>query len=348
MRAPSGEKDALAPSPHGRAARRSPGRLLRPRSAPCGQSEAVTMRAPSGEKDALCTQSSWPRRAAISAGCRVPDPRRAVTGGGDDAGAVGRKGGALHPALVAAQACDLRPGCRVPDPRRAVTEAVTMRAPSGEKDGALHPVLVARAGRRSPAPVVASQSRAVRSSEAVTMRAPSGETTALRTQSSWPRRAASSLPGCRVPDPRRVVVGGGDDAGAVGREGTRSAPSPRGRAGRDLLARCRVPDPRRAVIGGGDDAGAVGGEGRTPHPALVAAQAVISGPVVASQIRAVRVIGGGDDAGAVGGERRAPHPVIVPNEAQPLGTGRRQTGQRGAGRKSGSCCAAATIPATAR
>jgi hypothetical protein len=48
---------------------------------------------------------------------RVPDPRRAIAGTGDDAGAVGGEGGAQHNVLVAKN-FDLGPRRRVPDPHR--------------------------------------------------------------------------------------------------------------------------------------------------------------------------------------------------------------------------------------
>ena len=94
--------------------------------------------------------------------------------------------------------------------------------------------------------------------------------------------------GGRIPDAGRAVVGGGDDAGAVGRE--RGAPHPIlvPAQGGDLGAGGGAPEAGGAVVGGGDDAGAVGRERGAPHPILVSAQAAISAPVVASQRQAVR------------------------------------------------------------
>ena len=67
------------------------------------------MRAPSGENAALCHRIVVPAQGGdLGAGGGVPDAGRAVMGGGDDAGAVGRERGALHP-----------PSC----PRRAAISA---------------------------------------------------------------------------------------------------------------------------------------------------------------------------------------------------------------------------------
>ena len=66
--------------------------------------EAVTMRAPSEEKAALCNPALVAaQRDDLLAGCRVPEARRAVSGGGDDARPVRGEGRTLHSALVAAQ-----------------------------------------------------------------------------------------------------------------------------------------------------------------------------------------------------------------------------------------------------
>ena len=54
-----------------------------------------------GEQCCLTDRFSWPRkRGNLLPGSRVPDPPRAVPGGGDDPGAVGGKGRALQPLLV--------------------------------------------------------------------------------------------------------------------------------------------------------------------------------------------------------------------------------------------------------
>jgi hypothetical protein len=123
---------------------------------------------------------------------RVPDPRRAIAGTGDDAGAVGEK------AALSTTSSWRRTLISVPvvaSQIRAMRsrEAVTMRAPSGEK-----PALSTWSSwpRRTviSVPVAAPQIRAERSQEAVRMRAPSGEKAALHTWPSCPRRTLISVP----------------------------------------------------------------------------------------------------------------------------------------------------------
>ena len=68
-------------------------------------------------------------------------------------------------------------------------------------------------------PVAASQTRAVLSRDAVTMRLPSGLNAALNHDIFMAfERLADRLAGRGVPDPRRLVLGRGDDALAVGAE----------------------------------------------------------------------------------------------------------------------------------
>ena len=86
-----------------------------------------------------------------------------------------------------------------------------MRLPSGANTALLTASGVALRGWRA-ACRRASHSRAVLSSEAVRMRPPSGANTALTTEPVWPWRVASGLPS-RVPQPRGLVVGGGQDRG---------------------------------------------------------------------------------------------------------------------------------------
>jgi len=78
---------------------------------------------------------------------------------------------------------------------------------------------------------------------------------------------------CGVPDPRRAVIGSGDDARPSGEKDALSAPRLMAAQCVDLAAGCGIPDPRREILGGGDDARSAGGERRTPHPALVPNQA---------------------------------------------------------------------------
>ena len=180
-------------------------------------------------------------------------------------------------ALCTASSCPRRAAISAPvaaSQMRAVPskEAVTMRAPSGE-NAALRTQSSCPRRTAISAPVAASQSGAVRSAEAVTMRAPSGENAAARTATLVPAQGGDLGAGGGVPDARRAVVGGGDDAGAVGRERSALHRPLVPAQGGDLGAGGGVPDARRAVVGGGDDAGAVGRERGALHPILVPAQA---------------------------------------------------------------------------
>ena len=139
-----------------------------------------------------------------------------------------------------------------------------------------------------------------------------------------------------IPQPRGVVLGGGDDPRAVGlnaalyrvavaceggeRGAARRIPQPRrvvleavtSRLPSGLNAalqtksawpsRCAsgrhrgIPQPRRVVLGGGDDALAVGAERRAVDRFRVTYEGGEAAPVAASHSRAVLSIGGGDDA----------------------------------------------------
>ena len=107
------------------------------------------------------------------------------------------------------------------------------------------------------------------------------------TQSVWPVEGAAGPAGGDIPDPQRLVVGGGDDPGAVGRHRTPPHPVGVARQGAAGLAGGDVPDPQRLVAGGGDDPGAVGGHRTPPHRIGVACQGATVSPVATSQIRNV-------------------------------------------------------------
>ena len=132
---------------------------------------------------------------------------------------------------------------------RAVSscEAVTTRAPSGEKAALLTP-------RSWPLrtlivlPVVTSQIRAVLSDDAVTTRVPSGEKAAELTSPSWPLKDRDRRARGDVPNPRRLIVRGRDDARAVRREGGEIDPFIMPTEDRDRRARGDVPNPRRLVV----------------------------------------------------------------------------------------------------
>jgi len=139
---------------------------------------------------------------------------------------------------------------------------------------------------------------------------------------------------------------GGDDARPVGGKGRAQHRVLMAAQHDDLLAGCRVPQSRRAVSGGGDDARPVGEESRTPNPVLMAAQRddLLPGCRVPQSRRAVS--GGGDDTPPFGGEGRTRTWSWCPTRRRRSAPGGVRLGQRGAGEKSGSCCAEATIPAT--
>ena len=115
------------------------------------------------------------------------------------------------------------------------------------------PVWPCKVARGLPSP---SHSRAVLSSDAVRMRWPSGENTALPNGASVALQGGERL-AVAVPQPRRVVIGCGQDALAVG--GKHCAPNSASVAlqGGERLA-VAVPQPRRFVAGRGQDAPAVG------------------------------------------------------------------------------------------
>ena len=110
-----------------------------------------------------------------------------------------------------------------------------------------------------------SHNRAVLSSEAVRMRLPSGANTALLTAARVALEGGERL-AVAVPQPRRIVRGGGQDAAAVGREHRAHDPVGVALESGERLA-VAVPQPRRVVIGGGQDAAAVGREHRAIDPA---------------------------------------------------------------------------------
>jgi hypothetical protein len=93
-----------------------------------------------------------------------------------------------------------------------------MRLPSGE-NAALRTSTPDSLQRCQSRPVLRiPHRRAVPSSLAVTMRLPSGENAASLTGAECPLSVASKTPGAGVPDARRVIGAGGDDAFSIGRE----------------------------------------------------------------------------------------------------------------------------------
>ena len=331
MRAPSGENAALctALSCPRRAAISAPVAASQMRAV--RSTEAVTMRAPSGENAALRTRPLVPAQGGdLGAGGGVPDAGRAVVGGGDDAGAVGRERGAPHPLSCPRRAAISAAGGGVPDAGRAVIGGGDDAGAVGRERGAPHPILVpAQGGDLGAGGGVPDAGRAVvgGGDDAGAVGREGGALHPILV----PAQGGDLGAGGGVPDAGGAVVGGGDDAGAVGRERGALHPILVPAQGGDLGAGGGVPDAGRAVPGGGDDAGAVGRERGAPHPILVPAQGGDLGAGGGVPDAGGAVVGGGDDAGAVGRERGALHRTLVPAQAQPFGAGRRQSRPAGPG-----------------
>ena len=117
-----------------------------------------------------------PRRSDLE--CRwnscIPDPRRPVIGGRDDARAVGRVGGGFDIITMAGEHRELRPRERIPDAGGLVIGSGDDAGAVGRIGGGID-VSPWPESTASCAPVRASQMRAVLSTDAVTMRVPSGE-----------------------------------------------------------------------------------------------------------------------------------------------------------------------------
>ena len=184
--------------------------------------DAVTMRLPSGLNAALITQSlmAFERLADRLAGLGVPDARRLVRRRGDDALAVGAERRAPHSASWPLSGSPIGLPVAASQIRAVLSEdAVTMRLPSGLNAALYTASSWPLSGSPIGLPVAASQIRAVLSQDAVTMRLPSGLNAALVHPPSWPLSGSPiGLPRRGVPDPRRLVRRGGDDALAVGAE----------------------------------------------------------------------------------------------------------------------------------
>ena len=184
---------------------------------------------PSGRPNATAvTAPVWPVRVRRrGAGGRVPQPHRAVAAGGGQHGAPS--------------------GSRTPPPTPQLGVA-------GEG---------ARAGCRWPGPTAAPCRRRWRWPAGC----PSGSERHPVTAPVWPVRGSRRGAGGRVPQPHRVVVAGGGQAGA--RRARTPPPSPRSvwpvRV-RRRRAGGRVPQPHRAVVAGGGQAGAVGRATPPPSP----------------------------------------------------------------------------------
>ena len=160
---------------------------------------AVTMRVPSGLNAAELTASVCPSSTASGCPSRVPQPRRAVRTGGDDARPVRAERRRVDPPVCPSSTAS---GCPSASHSRAVPSslAVTMRVPSGLNAAELtQPVCPSRTASGCPCP---SHSRAVPSALAVTMRVPSALNAAEVTAPLCPSSTAS---GCPCPSHSRAV-----------------------------------------------------------------------------------------------------------------------------------------------
>ena len=205
---------------------------------------------------------------------------------------------------------------RVPDRAVLSSEAVTTRAPSGLN--AAESTHAPCAAQRGELPCPSPRSRPAPSCrrEAVTTRAPSGLNAAELTELRVPLQRGDRLARRRVPDPRRLVLRGRDDARAVRAERrglTRPAlPAQLARSacpvrrGSQHRAPSCVRHERASTT-----ARAVRAERGGVHLPWCPRSAAIGLPVAASQTRAV-LSRRGDDPRAVRAERGGVHPVRVP------------------------------------
>ena len=149
-----------------------------PTAAPsCRAPLAVASSRPSGLNATARIESVWPVRMRRQlAGGQVPQPRCLVDAGGGEQGPVRAERHPHDPAGVAGEGAQVLAGGRVPQPRRLVgAPAVASRVPSGLNATLMTPPWPARVRRCWPV------------------------------QGAQPRR-----PGGRVPQPRRLAVGGGE------------------------------------------------------------------------------------------------------------------------------------------
>ena len=198
---------------------------------------------PSGANATLVTMPPWPSsRRIFAAAVRLPQPRRFVFGSGEDGSGVRREGHARDSVHVAGEASDLTAGGRVPESRRLVPGSGEDRAAVGANATLVTPA-PCPSRRRISRPVAASHSRAVLSTDPVRMVRPSAAKATLVTR---PRALESSdlAAARRLPQPRRLVDGSGEDGAAVGRE--RHAPDKPPVALEVVGSRGRSPHPTAA------------------------------------------------------------------------------------------------------
>ena len=161
---------------------------------------------------------------------------------------------------VAHESSDLSAARRVPQPRRLVRGAGQDRAAVGREGHARHHAPWP-SKRRISRPLAASHSRAVLSPEPVRIVRPSGANATLVTDVRVALEASDLAAARRIPQPRRLVLGAGEDGAAVGRERhARDPPWP----SRRRISRPVAASQSRAVLStrrSGEDRAAVGREG---------------------------------------------------------------------------------------
>ncbi len=203
----------------GQRRRRSVGRCRRPTAAPCCRQLPEAMRVPSGLNATLDTASVWPVSGSPMGWPVSASHSRTVLSSLPEAMPVpvGAERHADHRVGVAGErVADGLAGVGVPQPHRVV---VTAGDDAGAVGAERHAVTPRRCGRSAAAPtgwpVSASHSRTVLSSLPETMRVPVGaERHAGHRVGVAGERLADGLAGVGVPQPHRVVVTAGGDAGA--------------------------------------------------------------------------------------------------------------------------------------
>src|SRR5271154_3441251 len=158
--------------------------------APCGRVGGQVEGFALGKREAARDSGLGGRHQCLRIGKDLPDARRVVVGGSDDALAVRAERRAVDRAFVAFERLPPRRagpgGPHPPPPRCGRADAVTMRLLSGLNAALLTAPSWPSSGSPIGWPVAASQTRAVLSEDAVTMRLPSGLNAALLTAPSWP------------------------------------------------------------------------------------------------------------------------------------------------------------------
>ena len=146
--------------------------------------------------------------------------------------------------------------------------AVSTRRPSGLKQ-AWRTAASCRSGPVTGCPLTADHTRAVPSSLAVTSERPSGLKATHHDFLAVSEGQGGLSPADDLPNSRRPVATGGDDAAAVRAKERARNQEVVPQRGRDGLAGGHLPDPGRVVVAGGDQVAAIGAERRVLHRVAV-------------------------------------------------------------------------------